>query len=144
MVVEPAEKLLDGFAEVSLDGRADHLRRVGRRVRAQLAQLVRHGGAELVGAGAEHLAELDEGGAQLGQRQADARLVGHLAEALAVGADEPALEPLVFQPAEPVGEAVLAEDREDLGQPARGPLRACKDGELHGDRLRRGQDLRWQ
>src|SRR5262249_47540850 len=71
-------------------------------------------GPDEVGASAEHLAELDEGGAKLGERETDAGFLRELAEPFAVEADEAALQPFVVEPAEPVGQAITAKDGDDF------------------------------
>ena len=117
--VELGEQLLGRLAQFVGDGLADDLGRVGRGVGLELGQLVGEGRADDVRAGAEHLAELDERGAQVGQGEADAGLVGDVGDPLEPGRREVAAEPVeVAEPAHPVGQPVLGQDGDDLGQPA--------------------------
>ena len=93
---------------------ADGLGIVGGHVGLQLLQLVGERHADLVGPRAEDLAELDERGAELFDGQADARFAAEMGERFAVAVLEDALHDGQIEAADPAGEAVLAEDREDL------------------------------
>ena len=76
-LVEPGEHLLERPLQLGLDGRAGRPR-TGRPGRCDwsLRQLVGQCRADEVAAGAEHLAELDERGAEFGEREPDAGLAG--------------------------------------------------------------------
>ena len=67
------EQVFDGLTELGFDGFGDFAERIGGRVILQLGELFGQRDADDVGARAENLAELDERGAQFGQRQANAR-----------------------------------------------------------------------
>ena len=80
----------------------------------QLLQFLGERHADLVGPRAEDLAELDERRAELFDRQANARFAAEMGERFAVAVFEDALHHGQIEAADPAGEAVLAEDREDL------------------------------
>ncbi len=119
--------------QLGLDEGADGLGRVGRRVVLKAGQLVGEGGADEVGASAEDLAELDEGGAHLGQGHANAHVGGQAGDGLAVEAGEEAAYRTDVDGLEPVGEAVLEKDGHDLGQSAGGALMPGEGREVHKD-----------
>ena len=62
------------------------------------------------------MAQFDEGGAQFGERHANALRGGEGAQGLAVGTAEFVGDPGEFEVAEEIGEAVFAEDAGDFGQ----------------------------
>ena len=70
--------------------------------------------ADLVGPRAEDLAQLDERRPELFERQPNARFAAQVGERFAVAVLEEALHERQVEPADPTGQAVLAEDREDL------------------------------
>ena len=100
---------------------------VGRHAGLQLLQFVGERHADLVGPRAEDLAELDERGAELFDGQPDAGLAAEVGERFAVAVFEDALHDRELEAADPAGEAVLAEDREDLA-PAIGVAIDLGDG----------------
>ena len=106
---------------------ADGVRVVGRHVGLQLLEFVGERHADLVGPRAEDLAELDERRAELFDRQPDASLAAEVSERFAVAVAEDALHHRQIEAADPAGEAILAENREDLA-PAIGIAIDLRDG----------------
>ena len=76
------------FAKFGFDRGPNRIGRIGRRGGLQVGQFPRHLGADQVGPRAEHLAELDEGGAQFGEGQARPLLDFEVGDMLAIHALE--------------------------------------------------------
>ena len=125
--VEVDEERVERGVEFGFDRLADGVGVVGGHVGLQLLQFVGERHADLVGPRAEDLAELDERGPELFDRQADAGLAAEVGERFAVAVLEDALHDGQVEAADPAGEAVLAEDREDLA-PAIGVAIDLRDG----------------
>ena len=113
--VEIGEQVVERLLELRLDRLAHDLRR--RRTARSVCSFCNSCGerhADLVGPRAEDLAELDERRAQLFDRQPNPRLAAQMGERLAVAVLQEALHQRQVEPADPTGQPVLAEDREDL------------------------------
>jgi hypothetical protein len=78
----------------------------------KLLQFAGQSHANLIGTRAEDLAELDEGGAKLLDRQPNPRLAAQVRERFAIAILQHPLDERKIQPANPTGEAVLAENRD--------------------------------
>ena len=113
-VVELGEQFLHGLSQFLFHQGADQVRWIGRHVGLQLLELVRQLHAGQIGAGAQQLAELDERRPQFGQRQPDPFLRRVACQGLAVPVFQPVLDEIDIEPADPVGQSVLAENRQDL------------------------------
>lgn len=126
LVVELGKQLIDGASQLRANRLLHGVGGIGRRVRSELAQLGSKIGSDQVGSRTEHLAKLDEGRAKLRQSQADACRLGELAESFPVEAEQASLDPFVIESAEPVGDAVSSEDREDFANTFCVTVQACK------------------
>ena len=87
---------------------------VGRHVGLQLAQLERHLEPDQVDPRAQHLAELDERRAELGQRLAQPLPVAERAGAGAHGVGHEVAEPRADRDVEHLGDAVVRQHAQDL------------------------------
>src|SRR5262245_41566870 len=79
-VVEVGKELVDGTAELGLDGRVDRFGRVGGDICLKIRQFGGERQANNVRARREDLAELDKGGAELDQCQTDPALASRVGE----------------------------------------------------------------
>ncbi len=131
LVFELQKQLLDRLSQLLLDDPPHDVRRIGRHVCLQFFQLFGQLHAHHVGAGAEDLAQLDEGGPQFAERQADAGFTGLPSEDFAAAVLEPALGKFEVKAAEPVGQAVFAEHREDFAPPIDVPIDLRDGGDFH-------------
>ena len=80
---------------------------------------------------AEHLAELDEGGAEFGEGQSHALLDFEVGDVLAVNALNSLLDPREIQALHPIGQAVLGQHPDNVPRPADVALQFCYCSELH-------------
>jgi len=103
--------------QLRLDRRPYLLRRIARHVRLEMLKLIGQIDADQVGPGAEDLAELDERGPQLAQRQTEASLPRMPGNRRAAGRLEQVFGKARPQPADPVCQAVLAQYRKYLSPP---------------------------
>ncbi len=85
-----------------------------------------------VGPRAEHLAELDERGPQLDQGQAQAGLPSMPRDGHPSGGLEQVFGEARAQPADPVGQTVLAQDGQDLPPPIEMPVDVGNRADSHG------------
>ena len=99
---EGSEKGFEVATEIFFDGGAGDFGAVGGDVGLEFGEFVGEIGAEEVGAGAEHLAQFDEGGAEFGERHADALRGSEGAQGLAIGTAEFVGDPGEFEVAEEV------------------------------------------
>ena len=133
LVVELAEHLVHGAAELVLDELADPLAAEGLDLVLQLAQLGHELERDQVGAGRHDLAQLHEGRAEVLQREPDPLLGLELDHGRVGVRDHARLDPLQDRvepdPRHGVAEAVLQQHLEDLRQPlqAADPLRNRND-----------------
>ncbi len=129
--VEIDEHRVERCVELRLDRRADRFGVICGNVGLQLLQFVRQRQADLVRPRAKNLAELDERGAELFDCQANAGLATQVSERLAVAVFEDALHHRQVEATDPAGQAILAQDRENLA-PAIGVAIHLRDGgDLH-------------
>ena len=87
-IFELRKQLAQRFAELGFNRGPNRVGRIGRGGGLQVGQFPGHFGADEVGPRAEHLAELDEGGAEFGECQAHALLDFEVGDMLAVNALE--------------------------------------------------------
>ena len=119
------------FAELGFNRGPNHVRRVGWGVGLQVRQFPGHFGADKVGPRAEHLAELDEGGAELGECKAHALLDFEVGDMLAVNALNSILDPRKIQALDPIGQAVLCQHADDFAHPVDIMFQSCQCCEFH-------------
>ena len=138
LIAELGKDLDRRLAQFSTDGGEGDVSRIGPNVGLQSRKLIRDVPTDEVASRAEHLAEFDISGPQLGHGHADtlgARVVGEL---VAIAADNEFLWQLKTSARKPLREAILRQDAHDLADAAR------VAGELFGDQgHRRNLDLRF-
>ena len=144
-ILELREQAAQRFAELGFDRGPDRVGRIGRGAGLQVGQFPGDLGADQVGPRAEHLAELNEGSAELGEGQARAFLDFQVRDRLAVNALDSILDPPVIQALDPIGQAVLGQHADDFTGPVDVTFQPCQCGKFHscsnpspGLRLRRG------
>ena len=131
--VERREELFDGLSKLALDRLADAIGWIGTDLVAQLLELFGELRTNEVGTGTEDLPDFDEGGPQIAQGQSDAGMRGLPGDGDSFAAVlELVLEELDVQPAQPVGQSILAEHREDLGAASQVPIQVGNGGDFHG------------
>src|ERR1035441_3790134 len=91
----------------------------------QMGQLPGHLRADDIGPRAQHLAELDESGAQFGECQAQALLDFEVRDMLAVNALNAVLDPRVMQVLDPIRQAVLCQHTDDFAYPVDVTFQSC-------------------
>jgi len=84
------------------------------RTGLEMRQFLSQSQADHIGAGAQHLAQFDERGAQVGERESNAKFGGLVSDALPVLAHQPGLHPTVVQTAEPIGQIVFSYRADDF------------------------------
>ncbi len=87
------KQLVQRFAELGFHRGPDRGGRIGRGGGLQVGQFPGHLRADKVGPRAEHLAKLDEGGAEFGEGQTHALLDFEVGDVLAVSAPNAILDP---------------------------------------------------
>jgi hypothetical protein len=112
--VEIDKQLVHILAELGFDRLANDRRLVTSDAGLQLLQLARQRHADLVGPRAENLPELNERRAELFDGQANARFAAQVRERFAVAVFEEAFQERHIEPADPAGEAILAENGENF------------------------------
>ncbi len=112
------------LAELGFNRGPDRGGRIGRGVGLQVCQFPRQLGADEVGPRAEHLAELDEGGAEFGERQAHTLLDFEVGDMLAVNALNSILDPREIHALDPIGQAVLGQHADDFARAVDVPFQA--------------------
>ena len=133
-VLETGKELLNGQAEFFFNRGACHAGGVGRHVGLQLGEFLGQLGAEQISARAEHLTELDKGGAKFRQRHAHPGRLRHaLSERLSIRAFEPVLQPGVFETAEQVRQSVFAEHGGDFRDALCVTFESGQGVDLHGE-----------
>jgi hypothetical protein len=106
-ILKAGKQLRDGSAEFAFDRGPRHLCRIGRHVGLQLRKLLRHFRAHEVCPCAEHLPQLDEGGAQLRQRHSHPRRLRHtFRERFAIRALQAVLQPRILEAAEKIRQPI--------------------------------------
>ena len=115
--IELSEDLIRRPAQFGGDRGKSDFRLVRRHAVLQLGQFVRDFLPDEIGPGAEHLAELDVGGAQLGDCETDARGMRLLGRQLAFLAGEMILLAVEFGLTQPPCQPVLRQDADDLADP---------------------------
>lgn len=113
-LVKVDEQLADRLAEFGFNRGRDCLEGIGGCVGLQVREFLGHLWADEVGAGTEHLAELDEGGAQFHKGHAHAFFAREVGNALAVVAFDTVLDPGIVPAFEPIGESVLREHADNF------------------------------
>ena len=84
------------------------------RTGLEMRQFLSQSQADHIGAGAQHLAQYDERGAQVGERESNAKFGGLVGDALPVLAHQPGLHPTAVQTAEPIGQIIFAHSADDF------------------------------
>ena len=116
--VKFGEEIIKRLTQFQFHGFADAFGQVGGRGVLQLLQLLGQVAAHHVGARAHELAELDECRTQFGEREADAGLARQPGDRFPGPRAEAVLDKIDVGAGEPVGQAVFAEDRQDLRRAA--------------------------
>ena len=138
-------RLVDRPSQLAGDGRSHDDRRIVPHGGLQVFQLFGQADADQVGPGAEDLAELDERRPQFGQRQPDAGFARQPAQPLARAVAKQRFGKLEIEPAEPIGQPVFAEDRENLPRTIDVPVKLGDCRKFHGgsaDRSSGASDVR--
>ena len=113
-VVKMPERLVDRASQLAGDGGPHDDGRIVPDGGLQLLQLFGQADADQVGPSAEDLAELDERRPQFGQGQPDAGFACQPAQPLARPIAKHGFGKLEIESAEPIGQSIFAENRENL------------------------------
>ena len=95
------------FAKLGFNHNANGVGRIRRCCGLQVGQFTSHLWAHQVGTRAEHLAQLDEGGAEFRKGEAHALLDFEIGDMLAINALDSILDPREIQALDPIGQTVF-------------------------------------
>ena len=131
-VLEGGEYLFDRVAQFRLDQGSCLLRRVGRHVGLKLFEFLGQRDADQVGPHAEDLPQLDERRPQLDQGHFDPGFPTVPGDRRSVGRFEQVLGELRPEPADPVGQLILAQNRQYLPPTIQVPVDLRNRRDFHG------------